>query len=386
MKTGRPRSQAGSATAAARAAAAAGGAATEAPSAAPAWARAGAPRPPHAAAAAAAARAGRGDAARAGRLQVFFPPRDERHHGAVREVVVAMLRHLHVYPLVGHLRSDEVAAERVQEVPCDPRIVSGMPPQCQGDEGLEVGAGLRLQRCLVLCPVLCVRAMCHLTVGEPRLSVVVEENAVELAEIGQARLPRPIDDHDVRALRGPGSQSHQHGLRALDDDVLLWIVLLDGSGAVAAAEADLQHAAALVDVQRLDAALHVRLLPLHHHLCAVHVQELLLAIPVQGEEEAVCPILELRPSSRVDARPRPRVPSSNDALEGFVVPAAAFAHDPLVLLAVGRVRAPLHLAPGQVFGAVVIQEDAVEGAQGREALLPRSLHDLNAGLACCPQL
>mmetsp|Transcript_73118 Transcript_73118/g.191670 ORF Transcript_73118/g.191670 Transcript_73118/m.191670 type:complete len:223 (-) Transcript_73118:570-1238(-) len=221
------------------------------------------------------------------------------------EEVVAVLGDLNVDAVVRHLRPFPLAAEGVQEVAGDPDAFASVPLEREGHERLEVRATLPLQAVGVLLPVPRVRAVCHLAVRHAGLPPVVEEDAVEPAQLGEARLPRPLHDHDARLLGGPEPQALEHDLGALDDDVELGVALLDAVRAVAAAEAHLQDAAAAVDAHGLDAMLHVRLLPLHHHLRSVHVQQLLLAVPVQGEEEAVRPVLELRAAAGGDARERP---------------------------------------------------------------------------------
>mmetsp|Transcript_47160 Transcript_47160/g.126141 ORF Transcript_47160/g.126141 Transcript_47160/m.126141 type:complete len:308 (-) Transcript_47160:207-1130(-) len=246
-------------------------------------------------------------------------------------------------------------------------------------------AALLLDRGRILRAVLLHRAPLHLPLGAAGQPVVVEEDAVEDPELRQTSLPRALNDPHIGLVRGPDVETLQDRVRTLDDGVRAWSRLLDPLCTVAATEADLEDVAIRIDAQLVDALLHVRLLPLHHHLNTIHVQQLLLPVLVVGEEKTIGPLHELGQAATGYPRLRSTVPLPRHCLEGIEDPAlCAGAGNLGVLCPVLCVRAPLHLASAHLLGPTCIEEDALERPQFRQDGLPSALDHRHAGLVLRP--
>mmetsp|Transcript_10504 Transcript_10504/g.27824 ORF Transcript_10504/g.27824 Transcript_10504/m.27824 type:complete len:272 (-) Transcript_10504:400-1215(-) len=222
---------------------------------------------------------------------------EQRHHGLLADLggpVVAVRRGVHGSVLEGGQDVVPLHGDGVLQVARDSRGLSRMPTQHDVQETVEVRAALVRERVPVLPLVFRLRAvLLHLPVGAPRRAVVVEEDAVEHAERRQRLLPGALHHHYVRPGLRPVAQPLEDGLGALDDRVGARLGALDAAGAVPTPESDFQHVGGRVDPQRLHAPDHPRLLPLHHHLRTVGVEQLLLAVLVERVEEPVRPHLEL---------------------------------------------------------------------------------------------
>mmetsp|Transcript_7069 Transcript_7069/g.20077 ORF Transcript_7069/g.20077 Transcript_7069/m.20077 type:complete len:458 (-) Transcript_7069:98-1471(-) len=307
---------------------------------------------------------------------------EERHEGAVREEVVAVLRRRHRRVAVVRLHVDVLEVlDPAHHEAGEPGPLPRMPRQRNAHEPLEVAAALVVEGPVVLLAVLAPGAPGHLALREPRLAPIVEEDAVEDAEVLQRRLPRPLDHTHARLVRRPSMQAPQHRLGALDDRVRAGPLLLDPLRAEAAAEAHLEDIASAVDGQVPHALLHIRLLPFHHDLRPVHVQQLLVAVPVLGEGETVGPLAELR-ALRIEHAPlASAMQRRRRGLEGGE---DALAKSLQVERAVRLVLASAHLRLVHLPVLRGVPEDAVEGAQTRQARLPRALDHDDAGAALRP--
>mmetsp|Transcript_73695 Transcript_73695/g.240020 ORF Transcript_73695/g.240020 Transcript_73695/m.240020 type:complete len:317 (+) Transcript_73695:878-1828(+) len=299
-----------------------------------------------------------------------------------------MVRRRHARVSVVHLQTLSLACVRRQLVRHEARHAAALvavPPQRNVHEGLEVGSALLLDRGRVLRPVRLHGAPLHLPLGAAGQPVVVEEDAVEDTELRQASLPSTLNDPHIGLVRRPDVETLQDRVRTLDDGVRAWCRLLDALRAIAAAEADLEDVAVRIDAQLVDALLHVRLLPLHHHLNTIHVQQLLLPVLVLGEEETVGPLHELGQAATGYPSLRSTVPLPRHCFEGIEHPALRAGACRLgVLCPVLRIRAPLHLASAHFLGPTCIEKDAVERPQLRQDGLPRALDHRHAGLVLRP--
>mmetsp|Transcript_59969 Transcript_59969/g.118960 ORF Transcript_59969/g.118960 Transcript_59969/m.118960 type:complete len:206 (+) Transcript_59969:351-968(+) len=173
------------------------------------------------------------------------------------------------------------------------RAFSRMPCERDAHESFKVRSTFVLEGLLVFLAVLGPRAALHFTVSEARHPVVIDKYAIEDTQFWKASLPSALHHADVRLVHCPNVQTLQHGFCALNDGVCSGTHLLDARCTVATTESHLEHIARLINTKLLNAFLHVRSLPLHHNLCPVSVQQLLLAVSVQGEEETICPLAKL---------------------------------------------------------------------------------------------
>ena len=139
------------------------------------------------------------------------------------------------------------------------------PPRCRCRRSAMCTKAWKCEGAAAYLAVLLRRArLHHLALAQAGRTEVVEEDAVELAELRQLRLPRARDDAHAWPVGGPLAQPHQHRFGTLDDGVAVRAGALDSFGRVGAAEADLEHVVRFADPQRVDARDLVRPPPLRH--------------------------------------------------------------------------------------------------------------------------